>query len=268
MSVRQVLLRVRALLQPYRVERDLDDELAFHVECETQKLVAQGIEQTDAARQARARFGSRTAVADDCRDVRGIGGVETLLRDLAYAWRTFRRAPLPALTIVVTMTLGLGVATTAFSVFNAVFLRVDAVDKPQELFTVRRPVNSRAWIPFTTGDYDAFSRETDVFTGTAALTGEIAGRLDGRLVKVRLVSGNFFPVTEDGTDCSVATPELSGGAFASTAPMPRLSGSCPTGSSGWRPCLRTSGALWRRTRSSYRRRPATTLTASWRWWVG
>src|SRR4029079_17614565 len=99
-----LLLRVRALLAPRRVEQELDDELAFHVECETRKLVAAGLDPAEPARQARARFGSRTAIADDCRDQRGIGALESLWRDLAYAWRTFRRAPLVTITVIVTLT--------------------------------------------------------------------------------------------------------------------------------------------------------------------
>ena len=68
MTFRDLLLRGRALLNPQRAERELDDELAFHVECETRKLVDQGLAPIDARSQALARFGSRTATADDCRD--------------------------------------------------------------------------------------------------------------------------------------------------------------------------------------------------------
>jgi predicted permease len=194
MTLRDLGLRLRALVRGSAVERELDDELAFHVECETRKLIDRGMGPDDARQQALARFGSRTAVADDCRDARGTGAVDTLVRDVVYAWRTFRRAPLAALTIVATMTLGLGMATTAFSVFNAMFLRVDAVYRPDRLLTVRRPVNSRAWVPFTQAEYDAFRRETTVFTDTAAILGGSNAHIGGRLAKGRLVSGNFFQV--------------------------------------------------------------------------
>ena len=189
-----LLLRARALLTRRRADRDLDDELAFHVACETAKLAASGLAPVEARRQAMVRFGSQTAIADDCRDARGTASIEAFGRDVAYAWRTWRRAPLAALTIIATMTLGLGLATTAFSVFNAIFLRVDAVDRPHDLFAIRRVVNSRASAPFTLAEYDAFRRETTVFTGTAAQTGNIQVRVDGRLTRVRLVTGTFFQV--------------------------------------------------------------------------
>ena len=48
MTWRDVRLRIRALLAPRRVERELDDELAFHIERDTQKHIANGISPADA----------------------------------------------------------------------------------------------------------------------------------------------------------------------------------------------------------------------------
>ena len=88
------MLRLRALMFPRRVERELDEELAFHIEREAQKHIARGLSPRDARREARARFGSVPLAADACRDVRGTSGVDDLARDVLYAFRTFRRAPL------------------------------------------------------------------------------------------------------------------------------------------------------------------------------
>ena len=76
--------------------------------------------------------------ADQCRDARGTGLVDDLARDILYAFRTFRRAPLAALTIVATVALGLGLVAVVFTVYNILFLRVDAVRSPGELFAVER----------------------------------------------------------------------------------------------------------------------------------
>src|SRR5512144_528723 len=57
MDVRDLLLRVRALAVPRRVERELEDELAFHIERETQKQIAAGVSPAEARRRARVRFG-------------------------------------------------------------------------------------------------------------------------------------------------------------------------------------------------------------------
>ena len=151
MNLHDLKLRVRALIAPRRVERELDEELAFHLERETQKHIANGLSPADARTRARARFGSVPLAADQCRDARGTAFVDDLARDILYAFRTFRRAPLAALTIVATVALGLGLVTVVFTVYNIFFLRVDAVRNPGELFAVERPTapGADASLPFT-----------------------------------------------------------------------------------------------------------------------
>jgi len=157
MPFRDLKLRVRALFTPGRVERELDDELAFHIECETRKLMADGSSAAEARHRALARFGAVPLAADQCRDERGISFFETLARDVSFALRTFRRTPLVALTVVSTIALGLGVVTVAFTFFNMFFFRVDAVRNPDELFAVERPTRPgfRGHVPFTWTEYEA-----------------------------------------------------------------------------------------------------------------
>src|SRR5688572_32657113 len=107
MNFRDWTLRLRALLRPGSVERELHDELSFHIEREAMKLMEQGLPPDDARARAQARFGSTTVAADECRDERGTAFIDNTIGDLQYALRAFRRAPLPALTIVVTAAIGL-----------------------------------------------------------------------------------------------------------------------------------------------------------------
>jgi putative ABC transport system permease protein len=187
-------LRIRALISPRTVERELDEELAFHLECETRKLIAAGAGPAEARQRALARFGPVPLAADRCRDQRGISFVETLARDLRFAWRTLRRTPLVALTVVSTIALGLGVVTVAFTFFNAFFFQVDAVRNPGELFAVERldRPGSRYEVPFSRSEYEAIRRETDVFTDVAAARPSFPTRIDGRAAVGMFVSGNFF----------------------------------------------------------------------------
>jgi predicted permease len=196
MTVRDLVLRLRALAFPRRVERELDDELAFHVEREARKHIERGLHPADARREALARFGPVPLAADQCRDARGTSGVDTLARDVFYALRTFRRAPLTALTIVATVALGLGIVTVAFTFYNFGFLRVDAVRNPGELFAVERPAapGGETLRRFTRAEFEAMRRETDVFTDLFASIRPVRARIDGRSVRFALVSGNFFQV--------------------------------------------------------------------------
>jgi predicted permease len=192
--LRDLVLRVRALLFPRRVEQELDEELAFHIEREAQKYIERGLNPDEARRQARARFGPVQLAADECRDARGTSGVETLVRDVLFAFRTFRRAPLVALTIVATVALGLGLVTVVFALYNVSFLRVDAVRDPDELFAIERraTVAPDGSTLFTRRDYEAMRRETNVFTNLVATIRPVRARIDGRFVNSALVSGNFF----------------------------------------------------------------------------
>jgi predicted permease len=189
-----LMLRVRARVRRRAAEEELDEELRFHVECETAKLVGQGVEPDDARRQARARFGSRAAVADACRDERGTAGVEAVARDLVYAVRTWRRAPLAAVTIVLTVATGLALLTVAFTTYSAFFLRTDAVPNPGELFELYRlPLpGANAAVPFTQRDFESFRRVNTVFRELATAGADSEVRIDGDLSRTMFVGGDFF----------------------------------------------------------------------------
>ena len=192
MTFRDLRLRLRALVASRRVERELHEELAFHIERETQKHLAAGLTPAAAGARAAARFGSVAHVADECRDARGTGFVETTVSDIVYAFRTFRRTPLASLTIVATVALGLGLVTVVFTVYNVLFLRADAVRNPHELFAVERPIGPESTLAFTRTEYDAIRRETSVFSDVIAQLRPVRARLDGRRVNGALVTGNFF----------------------------------------------------------------------------
>jgi len=122
-------------------------------------------------------------------------------RDLRYAWRSLRRAPLGAATIVVTVGLGLGLVAAVYTLLNAFAFRVDDVRNPHELFGVTR-VRSAIAEPasFTRDDYDALLRETDVFVDAFASTGDVRGLIEGVRREGRLVTGNFFNLLGAGAE--------------------------------------------------------------------
>ena len=195
MNLRDLKLRLRALIAPRRIERELDDELAFHLERETQKHLAAGLSPEEARNRALAGFGSVPLVADQCHDARGTAFIEGCVRDILYAFRTFRRAPLAAFTIVTTVALGLGLVAVIFTVLNAFLFRVDAVPNVDELFAVERPRTTDGdRVPFTRPQYEAMRRETNVFVDAFAMLPDLDTRIDGRMMAGTLVSGNFFQV--------------------------------------------------------------------------
>ena len=143
MTFRDLRLRVRALFMANRVEQELNEELAFHIEREASKLIDDGVPPAEARLRARARFGSAALTADQCRDERGTAVIDNTIRDIQYAWRTFVKAPLSAFTIVVTVAIGLGAVAVLFTVLNALFFRVDDVPGINQMYEVQRPADGR-----------------------------------------------------------------------------------------------------------------------------
>src|SRR4029453_5238140 len=86
-------LRLRSLFHQRAVERDLDDELAFHLEMAEREGVARGLNAAEARRAALARFGGIEARKDECRDTRGLAWLDGIRQDVRHAWRGLRRTP-------------------------------------------------------------------------------------------------------------------------------------------------------------------------------
>ena len=72
---RRLRARVRALLKRQDVERDLDDELRFHLDMETEYQMRRGLSERDARRRAQREFGGVERYRDETRDVRGVGAI-------------------------------------------------------------------------------------------------------------------------------------------------------------------------------------------------
>jgi len=172
MTLRDLVLRIRALIVPTRVEHELDEELSFHLEKEAQKLIAAGADPADARARARARFGNVALTADECRDARGTAFVTSLARDVAYAFRTFKRAPLPALTIVGTLGLGLGLVAVVFTIVSPFLFHADAVPRPEEIVEIRAALGSGdAWQMLKRSQLDSLRRDTTALADPFAMLG-------------------------------------------------------------------------------------------------
>lgn len=125
--------------------------------------------------------------------------MDNTIRDIVYALRTFRRAPLVAFTIVSTVAVGLGLVGVAFTVLNAFLFRVDAVPDVHEMFAVvRRTASDEGRQHFTRAQFDALRRETAIFADAFAQVPQVDSRLDGRLMRGTFVTGNFFHVVGVG----------------------------------------------------------------------
>ena len=194
-----LLVRLRAILRRDTVERELDEELRFHVEHQVDRYVESGMSQADAVRRARLEFGGVEQMKEACRDARGVGLVHSLGQDLRYGVRTMRRSPVFSVTAIVTIALSIASLATVFTLGQALFFRPLPVDRPDELVTV----SSTRGGPTTEGlvsypDYVTFRDRATTVTHLAAVypTAPLFVTVNGnaREINGAVVSANFLPM--------------------------------------------------------------------------
>jgi predicted permease len=114
---------LKALRRGPQLDRDLDRELQFHIEMESEKHRAAGLP-PDAAREAALRsFGGVQKAQEECRDERNVSLVETIMQDVRYGLRAMRRSPGFAIAAVATLSLGIGANAAMFSLIRGVLLK-------------------------------------------------------------------------------------------------------------------------------------------------
>jgi len=201
------LRRIGNLFHRSRLDREIDAELRAHLEMRIEDNIAAGMTPKDARRDALVRFGNPTTTQEHVVTVDASMALDSLWRDIRYALRQLRRAPLFAAAIVLTLALGIGATTAIFSAMNAVLLRLLPVANPKELFFLHLP-DDQPYGAHSTGDSEtSFSLPvfktvrqnrrafSDVMAFAPLSGGKVAVRFgDGRPEQAAgdMVSGNFF----------------------------------------------------------------------------
>ena len=136
----------RALFTRSQAARELDEELAFHVEMETRANVERGMSSRKARRKALMDLGGVEQTRENVHDVRA-GVLDTIAADVRYAARRIRRDPRTAAVVIVTIGLAIGLATTVYSVASSVLLQPLPYRDPSRLVMVYRTVGEVDYIP-------------------------------------------------------------------------------------------------------------------------
>ncbi|HLJ78038.1 MAG TPA: ABC transporter permease [Acidobacteriaceae bacterium] len=208
--------RVRNLGRRERVDAEIAEELAAHVEMAADEAVRNGAGEAEARRTARLRFGNPVAVREQTAGADAALGLAGVGRDVKHALRQMRRSPGFAAAAIATLALGIGATTAIFTLIEQVMLRSLPVEKPQQLWRIGDSVgccysngytqsNEQAqndWSFFSWEAYKAFRANTPGFADLAAFepgegNAELAVRRMGSAAAPEprngeYVSGSFF----------------------------------------------------------------------------
>jgi putative ABC transport system permease protein len=174
-------LRLRALAKSKQLDRDLEDEVTFHLAAREKRNREAGMDAEEARYAARQEFGNVTRVKERSFEMWTFSLLETLYQDLRLALRVMRNKPAFTVVAVLTLAMGIGANSAVFSVVNAVLLKALPYPSEQRLVmiwetkareghdhNVVSPANFLYWKDHNT----VFEQMAAFFDDTSTITGE------------------------------------------------------------------------------------------------
>src|SRR5215203_4129005 len=122
-TLRAVMLRLAGMFGSKSADRDFDAELNSHLQLHIDDNVRAGMSPEAARRAAVIALGGVQQTREYHRDRRGLPALESVWRDLSHSVRTLVRTPGFTLSGILILSLGIGLNSAIFTMFNAVVLR-------------------------------------------------------------------------------------------------------------------------------------------------
>ncbi len=195
----EFLLRIKALFFKRRLDRDLADELAFHEAMLKEKLLRQGVPQSEVELATRRRFGNSGRWRERLRELWQFRSLENLARDISFSARVLRKSPGFTSVAILTLALGVGANTTVFSMINGLLLRPLPVPESDRLIVMGIKDGPRPNYSFSEPLFRGLERRHQVFSEVFAfnhMTMQLKGDSGTENVIGQLVSGEFFPALQ------------------------------------------------------------------------
>jgi putative ABC transport system permease protein len=188
----------RALTGRSRFEREMDEELRFHLEERIGDLMRSGLPPGEAARRARLEFGNPEAWQDRCRESRGLGVVDALHGDVRFAWRSIRKNILVSATIVATLALGIGANTAMFGVLHSVLSPASYPNADRLVFLtgeLTRPdhtISTMGWSYPKLNDLRQILTSFESIAAFAPIDVNVTGPGEAERVRAEIVTADYF----------------------------------------------------------------------------
>ena len=240
----------RAIARREQLDRQVREELEFHLEHHAEDLMRSGVSREEAWRRARAQLGSLAASRENCRVASGSRFVDELCTDLRYALRMLGRSPGFAAIAVGSLALGIGVNTVLFTAAQHMLLDRLVVPDPQQLRLL-------AWTEPKEGAVESIWGWYDDLPGGGETSTSFSYPVYQQLRKQNSAMQSLFAfkpldrqtMTVDGHAEAVAAEMVSGNYYSSLGVWPQLgrgiqdSDDGPPGSG---PVVVISEAFWTR----------------------
>ncbi len=189
-------MRIRSLFFRAKVERELDEELRYHLEREIDERIAAGMKPEDAHFAALQRVRNVEQRKEECRDMRGLRPIENISQDLRYAVRQLRKNPTFACTSIFVLALGISATVAIFSFVEAALIKPLPYKDQSRLVAAfeSSPGTPRSWLSYA--DFADWKRLNKVFSSidAYALNGSFTFNADSGAEQVSgtRVSAGFF----------------------------------------------------------------------------
>ena len=200
-QIREGLQRVRSFFRKDAMDRELDEEMASHIEMAVEENLKKGMGEEEARRQALVRFGGEQQAKETHREARGLPWVDMVLQDLRYTFRSLRRDRGFAFIAIVILSLGIGANIAVFSVVNTLVLRPLPFPHAEQLvwFAGNHGQGGLSGVTYNVSSYEEYAKHARSFqevTCYQAFWGSteynMTGHGDPKHVQAVMVANNFF----------------------------------------------------------------------------
>ncbi len=219
--------RLSNLFRRRDINREIDEELEFHIEARVADNIATGMSADEARRDALLKFGGAAATREETRDANIVVAFDTLSQDLSIAARSLRRRPGFSALVIATLALGVGAATTIFTVVESLLLRPLPFGEPDRIYALSHfPRNRPFWLlpGLPDWEYLALQEANLPFASTATFARAsvtLTGAGDATRLTGASVTPDFFQVL--GVNPVVGRGLVAGDAVQHAAPVVLLS---------------------------------------------